>query len=317
MILLVSMSLDPHTDLVMDALNEIGAPFFRYNTDLADQYAIEIFLDKGTIFNKKANKIVQLDEVKSVWVRRRTVPSSLKDIEGYAAFLEEQWNLFTEIILSVVNKNALWVNHPFSYEVAKNKLHQLQVAQRVGLSIPDTCVTNNPASFLRIIKKERKILYKPIPSSVIGNGEKAIYANLIKAEDSTPQTVIDGLTVSPSIFQSYVEKQYELRITVVGSRVFAARISSQDSEVSQVDWRRYDFDHVKHEAVGLPLEVEGMCKALLRELSLQCGAIDMIVTPAGDYVFLEINANGQWAWIEMLTGLPISKGLADLLASRL
>ena len=225
MILLVTMSLDPHTDLVVDALREIGESFFRYNTDLSDQYAIEIFLKGGTILNKKTHKIVHLGEVKSVWVRRRRPPSSLNVFEDLSPFLEEQWNLFTGMILLAVNKEALWVNHPISYEVAKNKLHQLQVARKVGLSIPDTCITNNPESFLQLVKKSGNILYKPISSSIIGDGENAIYANLIKQDALPSPAVIDGLSVSPSIFQSYVEKLYEIRVTLVGQLVFAVRIS--------------------------------------------------------------------------------------------
>lgn len=318
MILLVTMSLDPHTDLVIDALREMDVPFFRYNTDLADQYAIEISLDGGILHGEKTGKAVQLETVRSVWVRRRAVPNSLNDVTpGYTQYLEEQWRLFTEILLSAMDNNVLWVNHPFSYEVAKNKLRQLKVAREVGLIVPSTCVTNNPKALVRLVGKQGKVLYKPVSSSVIDEGKIAIYANLIDAETLPSQAVINGLAVSPSIFQSYIEKQYELRITVVGSKVFAARINSQDSEISHVDWRRYDFDHVRHEPVDLPREVEQKCLALLRRFNLHYGAIDMIVTPNNEYVFLEINANGQWAWIEMLTGLPISKEIATLLASRI
>lgn len=318
MILLVTMSLDPHTDLVIDALREIDAPFFRYNTDLADQYAIEISLDGGTLFSHKTNNVIQLGNVQSVWVRRRTVPNSLKNVtEGYTQYLEEQWRLFTEILLSAINDKALWVNHPLSYEVAKNKLYQLRVAREVGLLVPNTCITNNPAILPRMVYQQGKVLYKPVSSSIIDEGNKAIYANLIDTETMPSQTVIDGLAVSPSIFQSYIEKQYELRITVVGSKVFATRIYSQGSEISQVDWRRYDFEHVRHEPTDLPKEIEQKCQTLLRKLNLHYGAIDMVVTPDDEYVFLEVNANGQWAWIEMLTGLPISKEIATLLASRI
>lgn len=316
MILLVTMSLDPHTDLVVDALREIGAPFFRYNTDLADQYAIEISLDGGSLLNRKTNKIVHLETVRSVWVRRRAVPSSLKNVaDGYTQYLEEQWNLFTEILLSAINGSALWVNHPLSYEVSKNKLRQLKIARGLGLLVPSTSITNAPEIFLQLVSQQEKILYKPVSSSVIDEGRKAIYANLIDADTLPSQAVIDGLAVSPSIFQSYIEKQYELRITVVGSKVFAARINSQDSKRSHVDWRRYDFDNVRHEPADLPKEVEQRCLALMNKLNLHCGAIDMIVTPNNEYVFLEVNANGQWAWIELLTGLPISKEIGKLLAS--
>jgi len=44
---------------------------------------------------------------------------------------------------------------------------------------------------------------------------------------------------------------------------------------------------------------------LVARLGLRFGAIDIIVTPDDRYVFLEINPNGQWLWIEEETGLPI------------
>ena len=34
------------------------------------------------------------------------------------------------------------------------------------------------------------------------------------------------------------------------------------------------------------------------------------------FVFFEINPNGQWAWIEQLTGQPLSAALADELLRR-
>ena len=52
--------------------------------------------------------------------------------------------------------------------------------------------------------------------------------------------------------------------------------------------------------------------ALVKALGLCFGAIDLVLTPDGRYVFLEINPSGQWEWIESLTGLPISEALCDL-----
>ena len=52
-------------------------------------------------------------------------------------------------------------------------------------------------------------------------------------------------------------------------------------------------------------------------LGLRYGAIDMVFTPDGRYVFLEINPNGQYLWIEYQTGMPISDAICDLLMSDL
>lgn len=120
----------------------------------------------------------------------------------------------------------------------------------------------------------------------------------------------------PLILEEYVEKKVELRITVVGSKIFTCAIHSQLNEKTKVDWRRYDIPNTPHKVYELPAEVESKCVELLKRLSLQFGALDMIVTPDGEYVFLEINPAGQWLWIEELTKLPITDALVDLLMGK-
>jgi glutathione synthase/RimK-type ligase-like ATP-grasp enzyme len=122
-----------------------------------------------------------------------------------------------------------------------------------------------------------------------------------------------ALRHAPLILQEYVPKEVELRITVVGERVFAAEIRSQASRVTQHDWRHYDNERATYAPSALPADVEQRCVRLVQALGLCFGAIDLIVTPEGEYVFLEINPNGQWAWVESLTGLPIADAVAELL----
>lgn len=315
MILLVTMSIDPHTDLIVDALEKNNSSFFRYNTDFADQYEIELSLNEGRIINSKNGKIILTSEIQAVWVRRRLTPEALNGVdESYRSYMKEQWQLFTEILLASIKDNVRWVNHPLAIESGKNKLRQLRVAREVGFDIPETWFTNSPQRFLSLTDSLEKTLYKQLSSGVIKDGEIAIYANAIEKDDLPKKEVINGLSISPGIFQPYIDKKYELRITVVGKKIFAAKIDSQNSETSRTDWRRYDFEKVKYEAVIIPADVEAKCIALIKKLGLNYGAIDMIVTPEDKYVFLEINVNGQWLWVEMLTGLQISRGIADLLS---
>ena len=65
----------------------------------------------------------------------------------------------------------------------------------------------------------------------------------------------------------------------------------------------------------MPDEIKKACVDLTKYYGLEFGAIDLVLTPEGNYVFLEINPNGQWAWIEVLTRLPISDAIANLLAN--
>jgi glutathione synthase/RimK-type ligase-like ATP-grasp enzyme len=117
----------------------------------------------------------------------------------------------------------------------------------------------------------------------------------------------------PVIFQAYVPKRVEIRATVVGQRVFAAEIHSQQTQRTRYDWRRYDHYETPYQPHRLPDDVAQLCVRLTEQLGLCYGAIDLILTPDGRYVFLEINPNGQYLWIEEATGLPISDALCDLL----
>jgi glutathione synthase/RimK-type ligase-like ATP-grasp enzyme len=125
---------------------------------------------------------------------------------------------------------------------------------------------------------------------------------------------LETIRLCPMTFQAYIPKRLELRITVVGERVFAAEIHSQISNHTQFDWRRYDLARTPHASHVLPHHLELKCVELVRRLGLVYGAIDMILTPDGKYVFLEINPNGQYLWIEELTDLPISEAICDHLA---
>ena len=119
----------------------------------------------------------------------------------------------------------------------------------------------------------------------------------------------------PIILQEYIEKDFELRITIVGNKTFACAIHSQKSKKTSEDWRRYDIDNTPHEIFDLPRDINDKLVSLVKHLGLVFGCIDMIVTPKGEFVFLEINPNGQWLWIERLTGMPIGEELAHMIAA--
>ena len=116
------------------------------------------------------------------------------------------------------------------------------------------------------------------------------------------------------IVQAYVPKRLELRVTVVGDRVLTAAIHSQGSNRTRYDWRHYDHVHTVYEPHRLPAKIERRCRALVAELGLVFGAIDLVLTPDSRHVFLEINPNGQYLWVEEACDLPISAAMADLLS---
>jgi hypothetical protein len=108
-----------------------------------------------------------------------------------------------------------------------------------------------------------------------------------------------------------VPKRFELRISVVGEQVFAAEIQSQDSNHTRHDWRRYDSFRTVYRQHTLPDDLHQRCVRLIKLMGLRFGAIDMVFTPDGRYVFLELNPNGQYLWLEEAANLPISDAIVD------
>ena len=126
---------------------------------------------------------------------------------------------------------------------------------------------------------------------------------------------MEDIVCAPGIFQEYVPKRVETRITIVGDEVFASEIDSQSNPATIHDWRR-DFANTRYRTHELPVAVAKKCLDFVRMLNLKFGALDFVIRPDGAYVFLEINPNGQWLWIENLTGLPIGNAIATLLTRR-
>jgi len=190
---------------------------------------------------------------------------------------------------------------------------QLRIARAAGLRTPRTLVTNDferAREFAEscggklVVKATGKgWLYGP------DAGVQSVLTNRISGADLRREEI----ELAPVTFQEEVPKAYEIRANVVGGRVLAIRIDSQRSAQSEVDWRRYDLDNTPYSPYQLPAVIEAACVKVTKDLGLEYGAIDLIRRPDGEYVFLEINGNGQFLWAEDLSGVEVSQAIAALL----
>lgn len=323
-VLVLTNATDDSTNAVLSELGQIGAKFHRFDTEtFPEEKVLQMTIRDGrltgSLKDEERWETVVLEDIRSVWYRRpaptwlsREMPS------GYVKFIQGEsqaslWSLYTML-------DVFWMNPPLqaNHLLQHNKMFQLQAASRVGLNVPESVITNDPAELLSFADRcGGTIAVKVLKGNFFNRGESIvplfIFTQAVRTGDIKKRSA--EVRCCPVLAQEYVPKQLEFRVTVVGNKVFACAIHSQDSEETRHDWRRYDFEKVKHEVYHLPSEVEEGLRRLMRFWNLSYGAVDMVLTPDGKYVFLELNPNGQWLWIENLTGMPISRAIAELLAN--
>jgi glutathione synthase/RimK-type ligase-like ATP-grasp enzyme len=206
---------------------------------------------------------------------------------------------------------TLWVSHPFKLRRGEVKALQLAEASRAGLKIPHTLISNDPAGATTFVDALGATECAIKPLIAVGVTDEHGY-RLPLTTTLPPGHSLESVALAPTMLQPYVEKAFELRCVVIGDRIFSAKMDSQADEKSRVDWRGGD---PVHEIFALPASVEASIHRLMDSFGLNFASLDMIVTPEGEYVFLELNPNGQWLWLEFELGLPLVASMADLLTT--
>jgi len=303
---------------VTDAIARKGVRTIRFDTDrYPTDVRLTAYYDSGgderlTLTNEEGE--FDLREVTAIWHRRINLGGRLPaglDKQLRHASLGEASAAAHGMLASL---KAFRMDHLHHIRHAENKQLQLQVARELGLDIPRTLTTND-ASAVRAFAKscEGGMVTKMLSSFAIYNDGKelVVFTNPVKPEDLAD---LSGLKLCPATFQELLPKSLEIRTTVVGRRVMSASIDSQVSARATHDWRRDGVRMIQEwQPYQLPVEVEERILRLMEYFSLNYGAIDIILTPDGKHVFLELNPCGEFFWLERSPGLPIADAIADVL----
>lgn len=318
--LIISNPDDVHTRVVTRKLKDLACEpilFYPEKLGVSAQIVIRSYPHFKAELIDAENAIDFLSpDIGSVWYRRpRWVNPNHFALDAAATeFALDEWKHLINGLYELL-ADRFWVSSPDALAKCERKVAQLQVASKLGFEIPKTLFTNHLSALqMGFSEWHQNAIAKPIGRGWVIEDEtlKYIMTNKIGVEHLQHP---DGLKVAPITAQEYIEKDYELRITIVGKKIFATKIDSQKSDVSKVDWRRYDMENTPYSPYELPENIAHLCLQLLDYYQLNYGAIDMIKTPDGRYVFLEINGNGQFLWVEKAVGFDISGALAVLLAN--
>jgi glutathione synthase/RimK-type ligase-like ATP-grasp enzyme len=242
--------------------------------------------------------------LKSIYFRApiflRELPQTENNLEN--VLYKEQWMSFIRNLL--IFENVLWANNPEKTYKAENKIVQLKYAKKIGFSIPNSTITNYTPEL-----HNEKYIIKSLDTAFfnIDGNEGFIYSNIIDKKELQKA----NLQWAPVIIQDYIYPKTDIRVTVVGNEVFATDITINGKGLD-IDWRKAK-DDVKFNTINLPNVVKNNCIEIVKQLGLKFGAIDLLKTDKNDYVFLEINPTGEWAWLVHTTGQPIPQSFAKML----
>lgn len=306
-------------DTVTTAVQRRGGRVVRMDTDQLPT-AVRFASRRGpggTRCELHATGDLVLDADTAIWHRRiafgdaipRTMPHQVR-----AACVQETRRAF----LGALTAHEGFVLDPeHRIRRAESKDLQLRLAERIGLAVPRTLVSNDPEA-VRAFAAEcggNLITKMQAAFAIYEDGkENVVFTNPVSAADLAD---LDGLRYCPMVFQERVAKALELRVTIVGERVFTAAIDSQRHERGQADWRRVGARTVDEwRPFDLPADVQRQMLALVDELQLNYGAADLILTPDDRFVFLEINPSGEFFWLDHGPNHPISAALADVLLGK-
>ncbi len=234
-----------------------------------------------------------------VWFRRPAPPvlPAAEMHPGDVPVARRECRHLLSSLYHLVAPEAFWVNPLASHPRADFKPVQLEAAMRAGLTVPRTLISNDPPRIRRFLEELRgRAVFKPFQTSQWEAEDLTaiLLTSEVTAEDLPGN---ETLRLTPGIFQERIDKAYELRVTLMGAHAVTARLLSQESAETRLDWRLPGAE-VRIEPDRLPREVERACRRLLRSLGIVFGCLDFIVTSEGEHVFLEVNPAGQFLWIE-------------------
>ncbi|MBO0802111.1 MAG: ATP-grasp ribosomal peptide maturase [Nocardiopsaceae bacterium] len=312
-VLVVTHWFDPTADVVVGELGRRGAWVFRFDAaDFPRRLRVTGTLgpDGWACALRLGSRHAELADVSGIYFRRPTSFSFGTLPEPDAAWAREEARAGLGGLLMAHQR---WLNHPHHLGYAEYKPVQLAEAARAGLRVPKTLITNDPGRAREFTAGLDQAVYKQMSAvRPPGDGEpQMLYTSVVEekhlAEDG------GAVAATAHMFQERIQADYAVRLTVVDDRMFAAAIRGSSPRAC-LDWRS-EQDKLTYEPVTVPEDAARGTRALMRAFSLRFGAFDFLVTDDGGWVFLEVNPNGQWAWIEQATGMPIAAAISDALTS--
>jgi len=306
MILILAPPNDSHALAVTRAVHELGSAAEIFDSSQFPEHAaIRLEPDRWVLQSADGRRFCS-DDVSAIWFRRSRphgLSEGIVDPSARKFAARECAHAFDAVLFW---EEYLVVNPVDKEAIANKKPIQLKAASEIGFEVPRTIVTNSAADLLSFNRSLAKpIVFKVLTSPLSSFGE---------TRRLRPEHIenLSSLGLAPVIFQEELDKEADIRVTVVGDAIFPALVEVRNPVgKAYPDWR-LDVTAKCH-AIELPRSLTEKIRALVRRLGLYYAAIDLIKTVDGRYYFLEVNPTGQFLFVEIDTGQEISAAFARLL----
>lgn len=320
MILLLTHSEDFYTiDLVKESLKIKGFNSVRINID---SFPTQINITKTFNYPFKPDKIqlpektINIKNIEGVWLRKYWGPKVNTEIDPL--YRNGCTNESTAVIngLFYTLNHVPWIDPLEKVRFAENKMVQLDLAQKSGIRIPQTLITNNPADlkkFYHDLSGEVVVKMLTSLSSSMKGSSFFMYTSKVEPEHIKDASLLE---LCPLTFQEQIHKEYELRVMYVDGYFFTGKINTGNSQFGKIDGRLSKINETKWERYELPEKICKQMDLLMNKLGLTYGAIDVIKSVNNEYVFLEVNPIGEWGMLQKDLGYPIAETIADSLIKK-
>ncbi|MGW3551214.1 ATP-grasp ribosomal peptide maturase [Streptomyces griseoincarnatus] len=307
-VLILTCEEDVTADMVVVHLNGAGVPVVRLDpadltggVSLSGEYVHGRF--RGHL--SAGGRLVSINGLRSVWVRRPGTPAE-RAPQPSAWLTEEASQALYGMLRGC---DARWMNHPDAARQARHKPWQLRLAQRCGLPVPATVITTFPRAAREFAERFPDLVVKPVSGAHPQDPPRAVPTSRV-----APDTDFSAVAYGPTLLQRRIAKQADIRLTVVGDVLLAARKATAPDADPQVVDVRFAAPGAPWKPVEVPPRTADAVLDYMRRAELAYGALDFAEDADGTWWFLECNQSGQFGFVEVETEQPIARTIAEWLS---
>jgi hypothetical protein len=234
-------------------------------------------------------------------------------VEKFAA--REHLNSLIGILLNIQKEK--WINFPWSEAVADGKLSPMNLARRLGISVPEFLVSSFYQDLLAFNLRHGPCIVKPLSDMSIAKQDGRFVEVPDMADFSAPYTadflpdnvpIKDADELTPTLIQRKIEKTGDVRAVLLDDKIFCSFLHNCSNLVdSRLTQERHE------EVFELDSGILEKLRNLMSRLSLRFAALDLIVGVDRNLYLVDLNPSGNWLWQEQSLGLPISYAISESL----